>query len=79
MINNNFQYFPSLKEIQDGLEEVLREKFEKGIFRPQYLNNEEQANELYSEEIKNLTLVKALYKDVYKAVIKFGVENYPMN
>jgi hypothetical protein len=41
MINDNFQYFPSLKEIQDGLEEVLREKFEKGIFRPQYENNEE--------------------------------------
>ena len=36
MINNNFQYLPSLKEIQDGFEEVLREKFEKGIFRPQY-------------------------------------------
>jgi hypothetical protein len=36
MINDNFQYFPSLKEIQDGIEEALRVKLEKGIFRPQY-------------------------------------------
>ena len=36
MINDDFQYFPSLKEVQDGIEEALREKLEKGIFRPQY-------------------------------------------
>ena len=36
MINDNFQYFPSLKEVQDGIAEALREKLEKGIFRPQY-------------------------------------------
>ena len=41
MINDNFQYFPSFKEIHDGIEEALRENIEKRIFISQYLNKEE--------------------------------------